>query len=145
MKQSHSFWLLLGMLIFSCQTPSKTMENKSVQDLPLAGTQWNFTTVDETPVTGIMRPAFIQFDADKGSASGSSGCNRMMGTYKLENGKLSFGQMATTRMACDEPSTKIENQILKMLEEVDGYEIRGTQLSLKQAGRVRSTLKADAK
>jgi heat shock protein HslJ len=133
------------MLILSCQTPSKTMENKSNQDLPLAGRQWNFTIVDEAPVTGIMRPAFILFDADKGSASGSSGCNRMMGTYKVENGKLTFGQMATTRMACDEQSTKIENQILKMLEEVDGYEIKQDMLTLKQSGKIRCTLKADIK
>jgi heat shock protein HslJ len=145
MKQSHSFWLLLGMLIFSCQTPSKTMENKSVHDLPLTGTQWNFTTVDDTTVTGIMRPAFILFDSSKLNTSGSSGCNRMMGNYKLENGKLSVGPLSTTRMACDEPSTKIENQIIKMLEEVDGYEIKQEVLSLKQGAKVRAILKANTK
>lgn len=33
-------------------------------------------------------------------ASGFSGCNRFSGTYALKDGKLSFGPLAGTRMAC---------------------------------------------
>jgi heat shock protein HslJ len=47
-------------------------------------------------------PITLNFSTSNGQrrTSGFSGCNRFTGTYDLNSGKLSFGPLATTRMAC---------------------------------------------
>jgi heat shock protein HslJ len=42
----------------------------------------------------------LQFEGD--SASGSGGCNRFTGTYEEDRNSISFGPLASTRMACPE-------------------------------------------
>ncbi|KXV10171.1 heat-shock protein [Caballeronia megalochromosomata] len=48
------------------------------------------------------RPITLDFSTANGhrQASGFSGCNRFAGTYDLKDGKLTFGPLAGTRMAC---------------------------------------------
>ncbi|HXZ08927.1 MAG TPA: META domain-containing protein [Paraburkholderia sp.] len=62
-------------------------------------------------------------------ASGFSGCNRYMGTYALKDGKLSFGPLAGTRMACATPGGKIEGDYLNALNHIDrtGVQMRAPQ------------------
>lgn len=38
---------------------------------------------------------------EDGSAFGSDGCNRMMGTYTADGSEITFGPLATTMMYCD--------------------------------------------
>lgn len=75
----------------------------------LDDTQWELTRW--TDATGQARaiphgdngqPITLNFSTEGGQrrANGFSGCNRYMGTYELKNGKLSFGPLAGTRMAC---------------------------------------------
>jgi heat shock protein HslJ len=52
-------------------------------------------------------------------ASGFSGCNRYTGTYELKNGKLSFGPLAGTKMACSTPGGQIEGDYLDALAHID--------------------------
>ncbi|AIP30866.1 META domain protein [Paraburkholderia xenovorans LB400] len=44
-------------------------------------------------------------------ASGFSGCNRYMGSYALKDGKLSFGTLGGTRMACMTPAGRSKARI----------------------------------
>jgi heat shock protein HslJ len=62
-------------------------------------------------------------------ASGFSGCNRYMGTYGLKDGKLSFGPLAGTRMACSTPGGQIEGNYLDALAHIDrtGVQMRAPQ------------------
>ncbi|MDR5812853.1 MULTISPECIES: META domain-containing protein [unclassified Caballeronia] len=48
------------------------------------------------------QPLTLDFSTASGRrrASGFAGCNRFAGTYDLKDGKLSFGPLAGTRMAC---------------------------------------------
>lgn len=48
------------------------------------------------------RPATLALSTASGVrvASGDTGCNRYTGIYTLKNGKLGFGPLASTRMAC---------------------------------------------
>jgi uncharacterized lipoprotein YbaY/heat shock protein HslJ/uncharacterized lipoprotein NlpE involved in copper resistance len=61
---------------------------------------------------------------------GFSGCNRLMGTYRMEANQLRFSQMAGTMMACEAQSMKLEQEVLAMLDETSGYRITGQQLLL---------------
>jgi heat shock protein HslJ len=62
-------------------------------------------------------------------ASGFSGCNRYTGTYSLAEGKLSFGPLAGTRMACATPGGKIEGAYLSALAHIEhsGVDMRKPQ------------------
>jgi heat shock protein HslJ len=62
-------------------------------------------------------------------ASGFSGCNRYMGTYGLKDGKLGFGPLAGTRMACATPGGQIEGPYLDALAHIErtGVQMRAPQ------------------
>ncbi|MDR5738815.1 MULTISPECIES: META domain-containing protein [unclassified Caballeronia] len=76
----------------------------------LDDTQWELTAW--TDANGQPRtlpnagpggqPITLSFSTESGRrrASGFSGCNRYTGAYDLKDGKLSFGPLAATRMAC---------------------------------------------
>ncbi|WP_250464184.1 META domain-containing protein [Caballeronia sp. GAFFF2] len=51
---------------------------------------------------GGAQPITLDFSTASGHrrASGFSGCNRFAGAYDLKDGKLTFGPLAGTRMAC---------------------------------------------
>ncbi|WP_144145388.1 META domain-containing protein [Paraburkholderia sp. BCC1884] len=62
-------------------------------------------------------------------ASGFSGCNRYMGSYSLKDGKLSFGTLGGTRMACATPGGQIEGSYLDALSHIErtGVQMRAPQ------------------
>jgi heat shock protein HslJ len=67
--------------------------------------------------------------------SGFAGCNRFSGTFELtEGGRLKFGAMAVTRMACDDEAMKREQEFLEMLGKVNGYRFDGGELLLLENG-----------
>lgn len=68
--------------------------------------------------------------------AGFSGCNRLMGSYRLgEAGQLKFGQLAGTMMACPPAAMALEQQVHAMLAEVASYRLQGQQLALLNAAR----------
>jgi heat shock protein HslJ len=62
-------------------------------------------------------------------ASGFSGCNRYTGTYQLTDGKLGFGPLAGTRMACATLGGKVESAYLDALTHIEhsGVDMRKPQ------------------
>ena len=69
---------------------------------PLEGTSWRLVSVGGEavfPREGRTRPV-LTLEAAAARAAGSDGCNRFTGGYALEADKLSFGQLASTMMAC---------------------------------------------
>jgi heat shock protein HslJ len=61
--------------------------------------------------------------------SGSNGCNRIMGGFQSDGNKLSFGQLASTTMACLD-GADIADTFAKSLEQTAGWKITGNQLEL---------------
>ncbi|WP_353190103.1 META and DUF4377 domain-containing protein [Pandoraea pnomenusa] len=72
---------------------------------------------------------------DKGAFSGTGGCNRIFGQYKVgpANGQLTIQAPASTRMACAD-SMAFEDRYLKTLPRVTNFERRDTQLVLTAQG-----------
>ncbi|HEY2022013.1 META domain-containing protein [Paraburkholderia sp.] len=62
-------------------------------------------------------------------ANGFSGCNRFTGSYTLKDGKLSFGPLATTHIACASPGGQIEAPFLDALAHIErtGVQMRPPQ------------------
>ena len=63
----------------------------------LTGTRWTFVSIGGTPVAAD-RPTDLAFEGER--MSGSAGCNRFGGSYAVEDGVLTAGQLAATLMAC---------------------------------------------
>jgi len=67
-------------------------------------------------------PITLNFSTQGGQrkANGFSGCNRFTSTYDLAGGELSFGPLASTRMACAAgPGSALEQPFLQGLADIE--------------------------
>ncbi len=62
-----------------------------------------------------FRVPTILIDVDEARISGTSGVNNYGGSYKLEKGKVQFGQLISTMMAAPEPAMTAEQEFLKVV------------------------------
>ena len=58
--------------------------------------------------------------SEDGRVSGVSGCNRVMGSFTVEDGKFTFSKMGTTMMMCSPDSMKVEQVFLENLGKTQG-------------------------
>lgn len=95
----------------------------------LAGTDWVLTRLDGDPVPtdiGIT----LSFAAD-GRVSGYGGCNRYFGGYEQSGGeRLRIGPLASTKMLCPGPGSKLEDRYLGALDAVDRFAAEDGRLQL---------------
>lgn len=82
--------------------------------------EWNIISVNNRTVgAGTDTKPTLSMDIKNNRISGNAGCNRIMGTLAYSNDKaqtVSFGQVATTRMACRDMET--EKDIVAALNSV---------------------------
>jgi heat shock protein HslJ len=99
--------------------------------VPLEKTEWRLIRLGRATVTGtdLHHPPEIVLDPVSHRASGSGGCNRIMGEYELKGDALTFARMASTMMACPD-GMQTEQKFLKALERVKRWKIAGQQLKL---------------
>lgn len=130
--------LLLSVLFVACCPCRK---GKSVRTgEPLIGTNWQLTQMYGQTVSVDNNYSLLLND-DK--VSGVGDCNRLMGGYTTTpDRKLSFTQMASTRMFC--PNQQQEDAFLKMLGGVDAYKIDGNMLMLLDNGELVAIFEAVA-
>lgn len=99
----------------------------------LQDTHWTLILLNEKPITlgEGERRAHLILDS-QGRVSGSSGCNRMMGSYTQDKNSLKFGPLAGTRMACKGDNEMAdEHQFLSTLGNIASWKIEGKMLDLK--------------
>lgn len=63
----------------------------------------------------------ITFDTKKGTVSGNSSCNNYNSSFKTEGGKISFGEMMTTAMACEGSGERV---FYKTLSQINTFDIQ---------------------
>jgi copper homeostasis protein (lipoprotein) len=106
--------------------------------VPLEKTEWKLVRLGDVAVKveDQHRQPQLVFDPAAHRVSGSGGCNRIVGGYELNGEKLTFGQMASTMMACAS-GMETEQNFLKALGEVKRWKIAGHELELMDgAGKV---------
>jgi heat shock protein HslJ len=127
------FCLLASGLAASGLAQSGKGENKAATggSVPLEKTEWTLVRLGRTPVKGddLHRPPEIALDPESHRASGSGGCNRIMGGYELKGEKLTFARMASTMMACPD-GMETEQKFLRALGQVKRWRIAGRRLEL---------------
>jgi len=96
---------------------------------------WNISSINDKPTLFPSRTEFVFYP--DGRMSATVGCNRFIGGYRRHGGVLSFGRIASTRMACPEGLTEQENQFNAVLPTIDGYRLdfEAGRLTLLSQGR----------
>lgn len=98
-------------------------------DEPIEGPAWRLVLLGDQPVApgdDPQRNPQVQFDRSSGRLSGSSGCNRMNGSYTRTASQLKLGQIAATKMACADPARNaLETQFFQALQATASYRLQG--------------------
>lgn len=118
----------------------------SHSDTRLEDTTWKLTSMTGIPAQTIDGEAdyfTLRFNAADTTVSGRTNCNRFFGRYESDGRKLDFENLGMTRMAC--PDMQYEDAFVRMLDEVDRFEIRDRKLMLYDDSNLLATFRnADA-
>ncbi|MCU1536286.1 MAG: protein of unknown function Meta and HslJ [Humibacillus sp.] len=96
-------------------------------DDEVTGTSWVLERVGGEPVTGTA--PVLDLGAD-GRVGGSTGVNRLIGTYAVDGPVLRFGALATTRMAGPPEAMALEQAWLAVLVEEVPFTVTDGRLVL---------------
>jgi uncharacterized lipoprotein YbaY/heat shock protein HslJ len=109
----------------------------------LEGTRWDLIELDGQPlVAAASVPANLFLNADEKKLSGSSGCNVLVGSYKLYRSSLHFMPVGLTKMACPESLMNQEQAFLHALSATTSYCVMSETLALHSGERVLARFKS---
>jgi len=121
---------LLGMVLTACAAggPASVARSKVPQSVYDKTWQWEstITPVERITVSNPERYTIL-LKAD-GKAQIRFDCNRGGGNYQISEGKLSFGPMVSTRMAC--PPDSLDAPFMRDLQRVASFFIESGNLYL---------------
>ncbi|MDM0044701.1 META domain-containing protein [Variovorax dokdonensis] len=102
-------------------------------DEPIESHPWRLASIDGQavpPASDARQQAQLEFDGN-GRVAGSGGCNRLTGSYQRNGTQLKIGPLASTRMACVDPTRgQLESRFLAALEATTQYSVVGGELVL---------------
>jgi heat shock protein HslJ len=118
-----------GTLVFQSPTAlddaKESLNGENTQNMTkLEGTSWIFIGfAANNQLIPPLKNTTLTLEFDKDSLSGTGGCNRYMGGYKLENGKIIIPPLASTKMACPPPIMDQEFKFFNALNQAKTYKI----------------------
>jgi heat shock protein HslJ len=114
-----------------------------IADAPIEGTTWTVTgTMSGEAVSSLPADAEASLTIADGTASVNTGCNTGSGSVEVTETTLTFGPIATTRMACADDLMELESNVLAILDGEVTYVIHGDTLLLTAASGDGLTLTA---
>jgi len=133
----------LALLLFVTLSANKCKNDAATTGgaTSLRDTKWVFESLGGEALKmpdGREQP-WLQLAGDQ--LTGFGGCNKLMGSYKMDGTKLSFSGIGSTKMYC-EGIQPTETAITSMLGQVDGYTMDGGLLKLMGGGNELAALKA---
>lgn len=133
--------LVTTLALASCLGPTTTVGDapESIPaDFPLLEGSWTVARLG----SAVSEPGALTltFDVD-GSVMGSAGVNRFQGPFQTNGSSaLTFGELATTKMAGAPEAMEFEALFLATLTEVDGFRMRADDVLLLSFGQPMITL-----
>lgn len=124
MKTLKTLLILSMAMIFALAACSPAAE---VPDLE--GTSWILLEINGQPVIEGSDPTLI-FNDD--SIGGDGSCNVFGGEYEVENGSISFSNVFSTLMFCEDTSEQ-EAGYFTALEEAASYQVENGNLQILNA------------
>jgi putative lipoprotein len=105
----------------------------------LEGTGWVLTDIDGNAVDASIG-ATMTFEPDR--VTGNGGCNGYGGTYVVEGSKITFMEIVSTLMACDDPKMAVETPFLGALQGDGTFTVTGDTLVITMASGTKLTFAA---
>ncbi|MBC2906593.1 META domain-containing protein [Streptomyces cupreus] len=105
----------------------------------LKGTKWTIDTLvsgkgDDAVAESLPKGAKAHLTlAEDGTASGNLGCNNFRGKATVKDGTIEFGPLSTTRMLCEGPVMKAEQEMIDILSGKVSYQQKDQELTLTAA------------
>ena len=123
--------VIIGFMLSACTSSGRSPATlRSHDPSAIMGKTWQWQgTV--TPVEKINVPQperyTLRFD-ENGRVHARFDCNRGGGSYQILEGKISFGPLMSTRMACPEDS--LDATFMKQLNDVNSFFVEDNSLFL---------------
>ncbi len=98
----------------------------------LAGTSWQlvaYGSVNNQVSAAAGVETNLEFGKN-GQVGGNFGCNSFSGDYKVRSGKIEFGALMSTEMACPEPQMTQESSAFQVMNGKVRYEMNGDSLTI---------------
>ena len=99
-----------------------------IQPVSITNIEWRLVELNGEDVSKINPPLTLSLDGAH-KINGFAGCNRFFGSYELNESKIQFSGLGSTKMYCQEKSAT-EDKYLKALSEVESFLPKGGRLLL---------------
>jgi heat shock protein HslJ len=115
--------------------PPANVDAAAADSVPteLLGTRWRLAEFN----TGEAVPEGIEITAEfrQGGIAGRSACNRYTGPVAIDlgAGRIQFGALVSTKMACPAPQMESETRYLGALERASGVSLEPGRLTIQSA------------
>lgn len=109
--------------LFGCEKPELT-EGK-----------WVLKTLNGQDVSDLKEPITIYFDIQGKKISGFAGCNRYFGSFTSAESSVTFSEIGSTKMFCEETMTA-ETNYMAALQNAQSFEIQDKSLRLSGSDNV---------
>lgn len=112
--------------------PGRDCSDNSGDARPLENTFWRLLSLKgyDGDLRAAGRQPYLLLKSSDRSVRGFSGCNTLAGAYQLQSTSLSFGRLATSRMACPGGAMALESAFVRALEKTASWRVRGRILEL---------------
>lgn len=123
MKKYLLTLLLIALVVSACAAPGSSES--------LIGT-WNLTAYgpSASPTPAVPDSgAQITFNED-GTVTGNSGCNGFGGNYTVEGDHITFSEIVSTLIACEDARMAQEEAVYRVLSDTAAHSIEGNTLTL---------------
>jgi len=128
-------WRLTGdeLVLTAGDTEIRFTDRETTEpDRKLFDTRWVVDTVLAGSAASSVpkgTEAHLTFGPD-GTVTGHTGCNSLTGHYRVDGTKITFSELVSTRMACDDDRGRLEQEVLAVLDGAVEYRVEGDRLTL---------------
>jgi len=147
MKRTCSTLLAIGLFFTltseKCDKANASSSASNPTPAPMAsiiGTRWNLATVAGEAIRqpeGKENPYLSV--AEDNRLTGFGGCNKLMGTVKLDGNAIAFPGVGSTKMYCKETQA-VETSFMNALRATNAFALEGDKLTLLDGSKELATL-----
>jgi heat shock protein HslJ len=120
-KKSMMLLLTLSLVLAACGS----------QPASLTGT-WMLTGygLENSLIPALTEDEAMLTFGEDGTVAGSGGCNSLGGEYEVDGNQITFGEIVSTLMACDDSRMAQEGVVTQVLSGTAQYKIEDNTLKL---------------
>jgi heat shock protein HslJ len=117
--------VVIALLITACDETKKVVN--VTENVQLSGA-YRISSISNKAVS--ENAPFINFITLEKTIRGNTGCNNFFGNYTIDLYTLSFNDIGSTEMACEQPIMDVENSFLRALWNTGSYDLENSVLTL---------------